>query len=1838
MKQLLLFTLSLLVTVGSATAQKIDYDNSSKWFLGVNVGGAWQTTDVKNQMGSGWGLTLGRSYNYNYGKALYFDIRARYLGGKWYGQDYFTTDLTDYNPADEAGFPLQPYKDAPGSVVVNNFQTEVHRLGLELVLHANGIRERTGWDPYIFGGIGLTWHQTYGDLYFADSIVGIYDYASLGDNINSTTISGLNDGIYETALTGSEQNSFAVGVMPSLGFGLGYQIGKRVTLGVEHKTTFTGLDHFDGFHSAAIRDKQDLYHYTSLYLQFRFRTGNRGGGGSSVNNIDNYNTNTNNLTNCDLPVIRITDPVTGTQLQGGQIYTVRAEINRINGRDKITFLHNGVISNNFTYDPTSGRVESQVLLAEGTNTFEFRAFNSCGNVTQSVSINYQNCTSPFVSLTTPVQNGATVSVPNFVLSAQVLNMPFAQGITVQHNNQQVYSFNYNQNNLQANLMLQPGVNVFTISATNACGTSTQSLTINYQVCQSPVITVQSPSVNNSTVTVANFALESMITNITGRQNAAVSMNGMNLTNFTYTNGRIRTNVTLNAGPNVFVIRATNSCGTVTETVTVNYNNCIPPLINMTSPNANNVTVSNPSFSLTALVANSSAQGITLTQNGQTLGGVNYVNGTLRSNVTLSNGANVFVLSASNTCGTVTETVVVYYNNCIQPALAITSPAANNSTVTQPSFQLNALVSNVNAQGVSVTKNGQAITGTTLVNGLLTANVLLIPGQNVFVVTAVNECGIASETVTVNYSNCTPPVIILNNPSSLNSTSTNANYSFVAQVANANAQGITLTQNGTPVAGATFVNGQVRASLFLNGGPNILLISASNECGSASETIVINYDNCIPPSISLITPSSSNLTVTNSSFEYVAQVSNANAQGITLTQNGQQIGNFTLVNGQLRANLVLVPGANAITVNAVNTCGTVSETIIINYNNCIPPTINVVAPAGNNLTVTNGNLGFLSQVGNVTAGGITLTINGQAVSGTTFVNGQLRGNLTLNTGTNVIVLTAINACGTSTETITINYNNCIPPTLAIVAPSGNNTTVTAANFSLLAQASNVTAQQITVTFNGQTVSGTNFSNDQLSANVTLNEGANMFVVTATNACGTASETFNVTYTSCVPPTLNLVSPSSTNLTVTNANLAVLAQLTNVTAPQITMTQNGQPVSGATFANGQLRGNLTLIGGANVIVITATNACGTVSETITINYNNCVPPTISITAPTSNNSSVTNGNLALLAQVGNVTAQGITVTVNGQPASGLTYLNGQLRGNLSLNGGLNTIVVTATNECGTVTETIIITYNNCIPPAITGVGPVANNANVSSPSLTLSVQVANMSGSQGIVLTQNGSPISNFNFASGTVQAAVTLIQGANLFTITLTNTCGTITESLTVNYKPEDQAEQKITICHYPPGNNGNPQTLEIPLSAWPAHQAHGDILGPCPPTSPGNNGNQGGGNNNSGGGNGNSGNQGGNDNQGDGQPESNGGCLPTVGAVFTPNSITAMVTSSKDLSNVVLKFCDNTTQKFEGLTGYTGTFSGTGSNAGKCISGVWIKSGCNQSSDGPGYGEYVANNSLAPNCCVQDQGSSGCLPTVGATFDVSSMSVMVVSTKDLSNVVLKFCDNTTQKYDGLSGLSGAFTGSGQHAGKCIVGVWIKSGCNQSGDGPGYGEYVPNNNVAAGCCGQDSGGTQGTSGSGGNGNSGNNGNQGGNNNQVGGQSEQMITICHYPPGNRDNPQTIEIPLSAWPAHQGHGDVLGPCPPANPGNNGNPGENGNSGGNNQGGGNGNKAGQGGKPNAGGGNRTPKPAGIEVKPDAKPSNTPKPKETPEKGEGEEKSGDSGRPAIPAAAGKPGAGRGGN
>jgi hypothetical protein len=226
------------------------------------------------------------------------------------------------------------YNVDSNSIYVNNFQTDVRRLGLELVLHFNGVREKTGIDPYIFGGIGFTWTQTYGDLLRTVDSSSLYDYTALqqagpiGPQLPSTL-----DGLYETRLDGGVDNQYNVKWMPSLGFGLGYQVGKRTSLGIEHKTTFTRGDTFDGYISTLPRLKNDWHHYTSAYLRINFKS--RGG-----NTSENTSSNVNNYTstsNCPKPVLTLTSgnnkTVTNSQ------YRIEFKVSNVLNANGVTLLN-----------------------------------------------------------------------------------------------------------------------------------------------------------------------------------------------------------------------------------------------------------------------------------------------------------------------------------------------------------------------------------------------------------------------------------------------------------------------------------------------------------------------------------------------------------------------------------------------------------------------------------------------------------------------------------------------------------------------------------------------------------------------------------------------------------------------------------------------------------------------------------------------------------------------------------------------------------------------------------------------------------------------------------------------------------------------------------------------------------------------------------------------------------------------------------------------------------------------------------------------------------------------------------------------------------------------------------------------------------------------------------------------------------------------------------------------------------------------------------------------------------------------------------------------------------
>ncbi len=1405
MNKIVTLAFSLLLSMGSLFSQKIDYDNSSKWFLGFNLGTTWQTTDVANRNNVGYGLTLGRSYNYNYGKKIYFDIRARYLRGFWYGQDYDSTSLNGYNPTNQPGYALQTYKDSLG-FSVNNFQSDVHRLALELVLHANGVRERTGIDPYIFGGVGFTWYQTYGDLQNQVDLTDSYYNYDPNQVTSKPYINSLVDGMYDSPLDGTADDTYNVKFMPSLGFGIGYQVGKRVSIGLEHKTTFTLLDNFDGYIDPSSKYR-DIYHYTSAYVNFRFRGGRADHTENTIGNVDNYNT----AGGCLTPTVVYINPTSNGVISAAANYQFVAEVKNVLGRENIAVKQNGVSNYTFNYNSETDRLEAGVVLVPGMNTFEITATNSCGSDVETITVNYQECKSPVITMVNPTVSGQTVTSAPFNLSAVVQNANNQQ-ITVTQNNVNITNFTFNTTSgaLQSSVNLAPGVNTFVITAQTACGSASQTYTVNYQTCIVPSISLVSPTTSGTTVSTANFTLSALIQNGANSQ-VKVTHNTRALTNVNYnaSTGAVQTTVTLALGLNTFVITSTNSCGTDTETITVNYQNCVAPVITPIAPASNGTTVSSPTFVLNASILNSNnGQGITVTHNTRAITNFTFNNATsnLQTTLTLNPGLNTIVIKSTNACGTDTETITINYQACLVPVVTVTSPASNGLAVSSPSFTFSGSIQNSNnGQGVSLKLNNTAITNYSFNNatGAIQATVNLLPGLNTFILTSTTACGTDTETIVVNYQPCVLPTVNITSPAPSGITVTNANFSLTALIQNTNnGQGISVKLNNNAITNYTFssTTGVLQANVTLAPGLNTFVVTATTTCGTDSETVTVNYNNCIAPVITIVTPSTNGTTVNTANFNFSALVQNVGSgqQGVSLSMNGRAITNYSLnsATGSLTSSVVLVPGLNTFILTVNTTCGTDTETITINYSNCTAPVVNFVTPASNGTTVSNATFVLNATVQNSNNGqGITFNQNGSNVTNYSFNNatGAFQSTVTLVPGINTFVLSSLNACGTDAETVTVTYTPCIAPTITVVTPSMNYTTQTTANFTLGALITNSNnGQGLSLKLNNVPVTNYSFNNatGALQANMTLNPGENTVIVSITTPCGTASQTVVVNYNNCVAPVITLTAPSTNGSTVTTSTFNLAATIANATNGQgITLNVNGRGVANFSFNNatGGFLSTVNLVPGLNTIVLTVTNPCGTDTETITINYNNCVPPTVSLTNTVASGATVSNSAFtfsALLANMGN--GQGITYSFNGSnsvPAN-FNSTTGVLTSNVTLVTGVNTFIVNATNACGTASQQYTVIYKPCVMPVVTFVNPANSGITVSSPSFTLNASVLNVENSSNIVFTQNGTQLTKYTFNSTVgLVGKITLNEGANIFVITATNDCGTTTQTVTVNYTP-----------------------------------------------------------------------------------------------------------------------------------------------------------------------------------------------------------------------------------------------------------------------------------------------------------------------------------------------------------------------------------------------------------------------------------------------------------------------
>jgi|GEM_PF-4758188 len=1016
------------------------------------------------------------------------------------------------------------------------------------------------------------------------------------------------------------------------------------------------------------------------------------------------------------------------------------------------------------------------------------------------------------------------------------------------------------------------------------GNSQSSVTPSYQptpapiviptpaVVEPPIITVTSPTSSPVTVENCMAVITATIRNMNGRQGITVTQNGI-AQNFRYIGNNLTLSGSSFTGTANYVITATNSAGTATETISficppppvrmivichndgsVQQSISIPetdwaahaahgdrqgacpvvqprvvlrPVIRIISPTSSPVILTNCVATVAAVVGNvPTQQGITVTQSGTPVN-FSFVNGTVTvSNIEFTGTAN-FVITATNTAGRVTESVSFVCQPPIQmitichtrggaapqtidipesewnahaahgdargtcpvilpPVVRITLPAGSPTTLENCSASVTATVENITArENIKVTQNGNPV-NFTFASNTVTVSDISFTGSATFVVTAINSSGSASQTTTFV---CQPPVRMI---------------TICHHEAGTEPQTINIPET---VWAAHAGHGDTQGAC-----PVIL-----------------------PPVVRITSPASAALTVENCVASVTASIENiTNKQGIAVTQNGNPV-DFVFANKTVTISNVTFTGTANFVITATNVSGTSSQTASF-----------ICQPVVRMITICHK-----------VAGAVPQTIN---IPETAWGEHEGHGDTQ---GTCPVILPPVVKINPSAAPTHVQ-ENCV---VSVTASTENITT----------------KEEIAVTQNGKAVDFTYADNAITVSNITFTGTVNV-VITAKNVSGSISQTASFlcqppvkmitichaeagaarqtisiaetdwaahaahgdTQGTCpvlLPPLVRITTPTASSVTVEDCKASVSAVVQNVSAKEfISVTQNGNVVE-FEYADGTVKISDLAFTETATFVIKATNSVSSFSETVTFI---CKPKEILICHYPPGNTS---------------NPQELTIP---EPAWAAHAAHGDTQGSCP--------VVPAPELVITSPSSSSVTTDNCIA--------------------TIEASVKNALEKSNVTVTQNGVSV-NFDYANDLIRISNVPFTDNTTFNITVANRSGSVTKSMTFVCQPvvapvvvpvvapvvpavvepkveekkeevkpveekkeevqpvveekkeevkpveekkeepkpveekKDDGDKKITICHHPPGNRDNFQTITISESAWPAHERHGDTKGAC---------------------------------------------------------------------------------------------------------------------------------------------------------------------------------------------------------------------------------------------------------------------------------------------------------------------------------------------------------------------------------------------------------------------------
>ena len=786
-----------------------------------------------------------------------------------------------------------------------------------------------------------------------------------------------------------------------------------------------------------------------------------------------------------------------------------------------------------------------------------------------------------------------------------------------------------------------GANVFTVIASDAAG---------------------NVSAVSDAVTITRDATAPLIVSMTSTAQSPTSLNpipitvsfsepvtGLDASDITVTNGAVTNGSIQSAGASYAFGITPTADGTITVNIPAaavvdaagNSNTAAAPQFTITSDrtpptvviSTQAQTVSTAAFTL----AGTTEAGATVEvfKGGTSIGAASVTGINWTFDVTLTEGANAFTATATDTAGnTADATVSITLDTTTAPSISI-SP----NTVTATAGTAIA--------DITITSTGDAVTSYSInpdiANGLsFDASTGTISGtpdaaapEIIYTITATNTAGTATATVAITVeaaADTTAPVApLITLPTDDLVTEASLTLSGSAEVG----ASIQLLRSGTAITSATTdadTNGDWSITFDLTEGENLITATASDTAGNvsaASAAVTITLDTTAPAApvitTAVVTPPS--LIVTTTTPFTVAGTAEAGAEvaifRLRQIRRGpvstiQRVPNGTVTadnNGDWTAPISLTEGVSRFVAVATDAAGNVSADSIqfdIKLDTTAPTVNSLTSTAGaDGATVETRTLHYEVAFGEFVSGftANSITVGGSAGGSVTSVSGDpaVRADFyefdveATNDGS-VIVSIAAGAvqdiAGTgniasSAHTLTID---------AIDAPS---ISISPATVTVMA---GTAIADITITSTGDDVvsygiapdieNGLSFdtSTGTISGTPTAVAEAITYTITATNTAGTATATVAITVEAAAdttPPAAPLITSPTDNL-VTEASLTLSG--TAEVGASIQLLRSGTAITSATIdadTNGDWSITFDLTEGDNVITATASDTAGNVS---------------------------------------------------------------------------------------------------------------------------------------------------------------------------------------------------------------------------------------------------------------------------------------------------------------------------------------------------------------------------------------------------------------------------------------------------------------------------------------------------------------------------------------------------------------------------------------------------------------------------------------------------------------------